>query len=357
VAEEEFFGVFVIGMKLTNLRSGLFLLTAPVLLVGTFCRAQDAPAATELKQNPMALLRDFEAPADQPYQLGRGDEITVEVIGRPELTSKHTIGPDGKITLPIAGSVLIADKTREEAAAAIQSALSIYYSGVTVSVGVDRYTSNHILLLGAVEHPGLLTFDKTPTLLEVISRGGQLQMPAAMGAGAGAAPGGGTSGPIPMGVPEECMIYRGNATMVTVQLRSLLEEGNPLANMRLKRDDVVFVPGPDKYVSILGSVTRPGTQRLEKKSTLPQLLAMAGGPTEKAGHYPDIQIIHRGTDKVPGKTQVISYKDVLNPKPLDLTLQSGDIIYIPESGFNRAAYTFEKLSPLVNLFTIGALIR
>jgi polysaccharide export outer membrane protein len=342
-------------VKLTKKKLGLFLLTASILQVLPACFAQDTPPATELKQNPLAMLKAFEVEADQPYQLGRGDEISVEVIGRPELTSKHIIGPDGKITLPVAGSIMLADKTREEAAAAIQSALSPYYSGVTVSVGVDHYTSNHILLLGAVERPGLLVFDKTPTLLEVISRGGQLQTPSAMGAGVAAPLG--TSAPIPMGVPEECMIYRGNATMVTVELRSLLEEGNPLANMRLKRDDVVFVPGPDKYVSVLGMVVRPGTQRLEKKSTLPQLLAMAGGPTEKAGHYPDIQIIHRGTDKVPGKTQVISYKDVLGPKPLDLTLQSGDIIYVPESGFSRVGYTFQTLSPLVNLFTIGALLR
>jgi polysaccharide export outer membrane protein len=342
-------------MKLNNINLGLFLLAASFLQAVPACLAQDAAPANELKQNPMAALKAFEVAADQPYQLGRGDDITVEVIGRPELTSKHTVGPDGKITLPVAGSIMVADKTREEAAADIQSALSSYYSGVTVSVGVDHYTSNHILLLGAVEHPGLLVFDKTPTLLEVISRGGQLQTPSPMGAGVGAAPG--TGAAIPMGVPEECMIYRGNATMVTVELRSLLEEGNPLANMRLKRDDVVFVPGPDKYVSVLGMVVRPGTQRLEKKSTLPQLLAMAGGPTEKAGHYPDIQIIHRGTDKVPGKTQMVSYKDVLGPKPLDLTLQSGDIIYVPESGFNRLGYTFQTLSPLVNLFTIGALIR
>jgi polysaccharide biosynthesis/export protein len=339
-------------------RFGVILLAAS-LQVSSACFGQDAAPAPPLKQNPIELLKAFEGPADQPYELGRGDEITVEVIGRPELTSKHTIGPDGKITLPVVGTVMVADRTRDQAAADIQTALSTYYSGVTVSVGVDHYTSNHILLLGAVERPGLLTFDRTPTLLEVISRGGQLQMPSAMGGGAPGAGGAAaaSAGAIPMGVPEECMIYRGNATMVTIQLRSLLEEGSPLANMRLKRDDVVFVPGPDKYVSILGMVGRPGTQRLEKKSTLPQLLALAGGPTEKAGNNPSIQIIHRGTDKSPGKTQLVSYKQILDPKPLDLTLQSGDIIYVPQSGFNRMGYTFQTLAPLVNLFTIGALLH
>jgi polysaccharide export outer membrane protein len=147
------------------------------------------------------------------------------------------------------------------------------------------------------------------------------------------------------------MIYRGDQTMVTVQLRSLLDEGNPLADMRLKRDDIVFVPGQDRYVSVLGQVLRPGNERLDSRSTLSQLLADAGGITEKAGHDPAIQIIHRGT-----KTQIVSYKTLLDSKPLDLTLQSGDIIFVPQSGLDRVGYVFEKISPLVTLFTASALI-
>src|SRR5580698_5720641 len=118
----------------------------------------------ELKKNPIEILKELEPPADAPYELGRGDEITVEVIGRPELTNKHVIGPDGKITLPVAGSVEIANKTREDAAKAIQTALSNFYESVDVSVGVEHYSSNRVLLLGAVEHPGVMTFDGTPLL-------------------------------------------------------------------------------------------------------------------------------------------------------------------------------------------------
>jgi len=119
----------------------------------------------------------------------------------------------------------------------------------------------------------------------------------------------------------------------------------------LKRDDIVFVPGQDRYVSVLGQVLRPGNERLDSRSTLSQLLADAGGITEKAGHDPAIQIIHRGT-----KTQIVSYKTLLDSKPLDLTLQSGDIIFVPQSGLDRVGYVFEKISPLVTLFTASALI-
>ncbi len=338
--------------------TSFFLATISLLLLPYVAYGQDSPGqlptsqstpVVELKKNPIEILKELEPPADAPYELGRGDEITVEVTGRPELTSKHVVGPDGEITLPVAGSIEVSNKTREAAAAAIQTALSNYYEGVSVSVGVNRYSSNHILLLGAVEHPGVMTFDGTPLLLEVISRGGTLPRTASGPAGSAVI---GASA-----YPEECVIYRGSNTVFTVQLRELLEENNNLANYRLKRDDIVYVPGLNKYVSVFGQVLHPGTLQLDSKSTLPQLLAEAGGPTEKAGHTPMIQIIHRGTAQSPGKIQLVSYKDIMQPKPLDLTLHSGDIIFVPESGFNSAAYTIEKLAPLVSLFTIGALLH
>ena len=121
--------------------------------------------------------------------------------------------------------------------------------------------------------------------------------------------------------------------------------------MRLRRDDIVYVPSStERYVSVLGEVAHPGALQLESSSTLAKLIALSGGLTDRAGRYPDIRIIQPST----GKTRVISFKQVLQPGALDLTLQSGDIIYVPESGLNRFGYALEKISPLVTLFTAAA---
>jgi polysaccharide export outer membrane protein len=85
---------------------------------------------------------------------------------------------------------------------------------------------------------------------------------------------------------------------------------------------------------------------------LPKLIALAGGLTPEAGGNPNIQVIQ----VVNGKTRIVPFKQVLQPGPLDLTLQSGDIIFVPESGFNKAAYVIDKLSPAITLFTGSALI-
>src|ERR1700727_1541883 len=48
-------------------------------------------------------IADSEPAANEEYTLGAGDEINLDFPGRTELTGKHTIGPDGRITLPLAG--------------------------------------------------------------------------------------------------------------------------------------------------------------------------------------------------------------------------------------------------------------
>ena len=307
-------------------------------------RAQSGPTTTEIKENPLAALRAFEPAAGEEYQLGPGDELTLDFGGRTELNSKRIVGPDGRITLPLAGAIMVADKTRGQAGDAILAALSPYYQNLSVTVGVDKYTSNRVLLLGAVERPGIITFDASPTLLEVITRGGVLGS-------------GGTIIDSPKtlpAIPERCAIYRGNDKVMWVDLKALLNSGNAMADIRLRRGDVVYVPSTqDRYVSVLGQVGHPGALPLESTSTLPKLLAQAGGPTDAAGDNAQIHLISPST----GTTRIIAYRELLRPSPLELTLRPGDIIFIPKSGFNKVSYVLEKVSPLISIFTALAFLE
>lgn len=304
-------------------------------------RAAEAPAAEppnpQLKPNPLEALRKFEPGPDELYRLGKGDEITVDFTGRPDLQAKLVIGPDGRITLPLAGELKIIDLTRPEAAKSIETALAPYYNNLAAQVTVTKYTANRILLLGAVERPGPMIFDGTPTLLEALTRSG---LP--------------TAGPDKKpSIPERCAIYRGSDQVMWVQLKALIESGNPMADLRLRRDDVIYVPDPaERYVSVLGEVQHPGAVPLTSTSTLASVLAAAGGITEKAGGKPRVQIV----DPVTGTSRVIAFNDLLNPaKTLEITLRPGQILFVPQSGFYRATYFLERLSPLTTLATMASI--
>jgi polysaccharide export outer membrane protein len=302
--------------------------------IQTQAKAQQS-SQPSLKLNPLETLRRFEPATDEEYRLGKGDEIIVDFPGRPEMQAKVVIGPDGRISLPVAGEVMVGELTRTEAAKAVKSALESYYANLEVQISVTKYTANRVLLLGAVEHPGLLTFDGTPTLLEVITRGGMELGPNKIGQ-----------------IPERCAIYRGRDQVVWVELKALIESGNTLADLRLRRDDVVYVPSSaERFVSVLGEVQHPGAVPLLHNSTLASILAGAGGITDKAGRKPHIQIV----DPASGTSRVLLFADVLDPvKSLEVTLRPGEIIYVPQSGFARATYYIERVSPLINVMSIAA---
>jgi polysaccharide export outer membrane protein len=302
-------------------------------------QAQDASQTQQdprLKPNPLEALRNFEPAEDEEYRLGKGDEIAVDFAGRPDLSAKLVIGPDGRITLPLAGDIALAGLTRPQSAAAIEAALTPYYSNLAAQVAVTKYTANKVLLLGAVERPGILTFDGTPTLLEALTRGGM-----------------NTAGDKSSQIPERCAIYRGHDQVVWIDLKALLSAGNALADLRLRRDDVIYVPsGAERFVSVLGEVGRPGAISLTSTSTLASVLAQAGGFTGKAGAKPHIQIV----DPASGSSRTISFNDVLNPiKSLEVTLHPGEIVYVPQSGFYRATYVLERLNPAISIGTLAML--
>jgi len=297
-------------------------------------QGQAQPPDPQLKPNPMDVLRAFQPPADEEYRLGRGDEITVDFSGRPELQAKLIVGPDGRITLPLIGAVGVADQTRSEAAKAIETALADYYTNMSVMITVNKYTANRIMLLGSVEHPGMLEFDGTPTLLEVLSRGGI------------------STGPDKISrLPERCAIYRGQDQVVWVELKAMMESGNTTADLRLRRDDVVYVPDvSERFVSVLGEVNRPGAVPVSTSTTLASVLAGAGGFTSRAGSVPHIQIV----DPASGASRLLSFKDVLNPAmTLEITLKPGEIVFVPQSGFYHATYFLERLSPLITMASMA----
>ncbi len=301
------------------------------------------PAATPtLKPGPMSQLKSMEPAANEEYELGGGDDISLEFPGRPDISGKHTVGPDGRITLPSAGDVNVAGLTRDQAAKAIEQAMSKYYTNVTCIVGVDKYGSNRVLVTGYVEHPGIMYFDQTPTLLEAITRAGLMQPT-------------GQGHTIDDPIPDRVAIYRGNDEAIWVDVKGLLNQGSSMADMRLRRNDTIFVPNDqDRFVSILGEVNHPGAIQLKHNSTLPSMIAEAGGITEKAGNNPQIMII----DPATGTQRPMRYKDLLTPTgALEVSLKPGEVVYVPRGGLAKTGYVLQQLSPLTTALTFGAAIH
>jgi polysaccharide export outer membrane protein len=124
--------------------------------------------------------------------------------------------------------------------------------------------------------------------------------------------------------------------VVWVDLKKLIDSGNTLADLRLRRDDVVYVPnGGERFVSVLGQVQHPGAVPLTGTSTLASVLARRADFTEPAGNKPHIQIV----DPATGTSRMISMNDLLNPaKSLEITPSRARLFLC-----RRAAFTGPRM--------------
>lgn len=132
------------------------LLHILTLLIFTCCLA---PAQTEQKRQVLA----------------QNDVVDVRVYREDELNSRLRIARDGSIVFPLIGSVKLAGKTPEEAAATIRQLLARdYLVNPQVTVTVAEYDRRRFTVLGQVQKPGTYQMPdrESITLLEAIGYAG-----------------------------------------------------------------------------------------------------------------------------------------------------------------------------------------
>lgn len=284
------------------------------------------------------VLARFEGVEEDVYLLGPGDKIHVDVWGRPEMSGDRVIGPDGRVTLPVVGAVAVADLSSEAAAAAMSRAVRAAYFDAAVTVAINEYAANRVMILGRVSNPGSLHFDTRPRLLDVITRAGALPVG---GIGADKA------------ALTRCAVFRGRDRVVWIDLKALLTGGNLGLNIRLKRDDVVYIPDAnDQLVYVLGYVGSPGAYTLTPDMSLMDALAQAGGPTPDAA-MGNLKLVRAGMGIETG----VDLGEILDADPRsNFALEEGDILYVPPNWLTSVGYVLQKVSPATNMAMFGAAV-
>jgi polysaccharide export outer membrane protein len=302
--------------------------------------------APTLQMRDDKVLESFAAGANEEYTIGAGDDISLRFPGHADMNNKMTVGPDGRISVDPAPAIRVVDLTRDGAAEAIKKALSPYFNDLSVTVSIEKYSSNQVKVLGFVERPGPQLLEGQPTLLDAILKAGVITQKST---GVGGAQVNTSSS-----IPEICTVYRGNNIAVQVHLRELLMSNDPHANLPLRRNDIVVVPEPEEsFVSVLGQVTKPGTVALTRQSTLTSVLAEAGCCSENGGFNPKIHIIQNSTHK----DFQVSYKEIMTLSgQQEFKLHSGDTIIVPWSGWAKFTTTLQKVSGVATMVSVAALV-
>ncbi len=114
--------------------------------------------------------------ASPSYKINPGDILRINVWNEETLTRESVVSPDGYISFPLAGSILVGGQTTPVAEAAIAEALGEYLKDTpTVTVSVLQLAGNKIYVLGKVLRPGEYPINRPTDVMQALAIGGGLK--------------------------------------------------------------------------------------------------------------------------------------------------------------------------------------
>jgi len=107
------------------------------------------------------------------YQVGIDDILTISVLQPDKLSTKVTVSPDGSITFPYIGQIIVKGLTLTKIQKKIEKRLSDgYMKYPVVSVYLDQSRSRKFFVYGEVIKPGSYYLEENTTILKAISIAG-----------------------------------------------------------------------------------------------------------------------------------------------------------------------------------------
>lgn len=275
------------------------------------------------------------------YVLGVDDELSIDIYGFSEKTSKYKINTEGQIRIPYIGPVSLAGLTIDEAKTKLRNVMAKTYPGLktgnsSLQVSLGQIRSIRVTLIGEVNKPGSYELSSLSTLANALYASG---------------------GPSANGSFRKIDLMRNGKRLVTFDLYDFLLNGDLSKNILLKDDDIIKVHPYTVRLTLTGAVKKPAIFESEPGESLGTII------TKYAGGFADIAnknkiAVTRITDL--GKTIVNVDQNSLN----NFTIKSSDVVVVGSSidrFENRvivAGSVFYPSSYSVNTYpTLGAVVK
>lgn len=247
----------------------------------------------------------------EEYTLGPGDVLDIVVLGEPTLTVTLTVRPDGRISYPMLGELVVAGLKPSELSGRITQGLSRYIRQPQVTVSVrDARGRPFVYLVGQVARPGAYEIQRGWTVVQAIASAG---------------------GVTPRADLRKSQLLRQNQT-IPVDLERVLLRGEAQEAPALEAGDVVVVPeSPLRRVFVLGFVARPGAYEIGEGARLHEAISLAGGPDRRAA-LESVGVIRQ--EVAPrGRVQTFDLLRFLRSADASQNpvLQPGDVVFVPET--------------------------
>lgn len=167
------------------------------------------------------------AAVEPMYEIGPGDTIQINVYREAELSGTYPVRPDGRLSLPLVGTVDVVGRTPMQLADVLEEKLAAYIQDPRVDVTVTTATGtfqDRVRVIGSAVRPQSVPYRAGMSALDVLTRIGGLSEYAA---------------------GDDAYILRRTETetrRIPVNLDALASGDNLSANARIKPGDVLVIP-------------------------------------------------------------------------------------------------------------------
>jgi polysaccharide export outer membrane protein len=117
-------------------------------------------------------LADNEPRDETSYLVQPGDVLIVSVWKEPDLQREVLVRPDGGISFPLSGDMLVRDMSITEIRREISARLSSFIPDPEVSVSLKQITGNTIYVVGKVLKPGQIIAHRNMDVMQAIGNAG-----------------------------------------------------------------------------------------------------------------------------------------------------------------------------------------
>ena len=267
------------------------------------------------------------------YTIGYGDVINIALTDIEDIDGSYTVSPDGSVTIPYVGQVVVSDKTKEEAQEFINNVLKDFYQEPETIVKIEAYNSSYVYLTGSVTRPQSILLSEQPLkLLDSLMRAGYVKDQRSYN--------------------KTALLRRGNE-VYNINLYQLLELNKTELNIYLRKEDVLHIKESDvDQAYAFGEFTRPGPVPVYRDLTLTELFSTQG-INQATAKIKSIYVLREDVTKF---LHIDIFEiDLRNPGALIVAnkfyILPNDIVYIPSTKLVEWNKVISLLTPSESLLS------
>lgn len=282
-------------------------------------------------------LQELATDEEPVYKMNAGDTVEIRVYGHEDLGMHTKIGPDGMVGIAFMGQVQLSGLTISEGADKIRDGLAPYVKNPVVSITVKEILSENATIAGACARPGVYGISNSTRLADLYAMAGSSAQRLFNGSD------------VDVADLEHSVLMR-NGEILPVDFHKAINRGDTLHNIRIRKGDYIFIAQRmESSVTICGEVAHPHKRLYESGMGLIDTLTEAGWMLET--HWKHVIIIRDGLSHP--RMYKVDVDGILAGKCRNVTLKSGDIVYVPKDNISEYNVFVRKLLPTAQLINLA----